>query len=109
MKLVIIIINNCAFDSVQIIPKLPPNGRQVKLAIDELAEIFAEHHKSETISYWVLEVLTELLVVLKEFPLTINDWAKFVNQAILRGCKQKFSPRLTIQLLEFYQRFYEVG
>lgn len=91
------------------VPSLPSNARIVKLVIGELEDIFTSHHKNEKVSQMVLEILTELLVVFKDHPTTISDWDRFVKQYILWGCKQKYSPVLTIKLLEFYERFYEVS
>lgn len=88
---------------------MSPNLSIVKIVIAELEDIFTSHHKNEKISHLVLEILTKYLVVFKQFPITINDWDRFVKQYILWSCKQKYSPKLTIQLLEFYEQFFEVS
>lgn len=74
-----------------------------------MEDIFTSHHKNEKVSRLVLEILTDLLIVFKEYPLTITEWDRFVKQYILWGCKQKYSPELTLRLLSFYERFFEVS
>lgn len=80
----------------------------LKVAVVELEDIFTAHHKNENICHMVLEALTNLLVVFKEHPGLINDWDRFLKNFILWGCKQKYSPTLTVKLLSFYEQFYEV-
>lgn len=96
-----------SFQILKKVSRMSANPSIVKLVIGELEDIFTVHHKNEKISHLVLETLTEFLGIFKDHPTTINDWDRFVKKYILWGCKQKYSPMLTLQLLEFYDRFFE--
>lgn len=86
-----------------------PNKTMAKKIISELEEIFEAHHRNEQVSQMVLRTLTNLLDLFKEHPISASEWDKIVIQCIKWGCKQKYSPQLSICLLTFYERFFEVS
>lgn len=93
----------------QKISKMSPNKTLAKKVVAELEDIVHDHHKNEQVNLMVLRSLTSLLDLLKEHPISITEWDKIIIQYIKWSCKQKYSPQLSIHLLEFYERFFMVS